>query len=132
MVVLVVDDNETVLAVVAPILRRSGFRVLQAHNLAGARRIWLRLRARIDLVVTDIQMPDGTGLELSSEFAADRPQTPVLFMSGGYFPHDPLVRAHLGPRRAFLEKPFKFPALLERIAELMAPPARRAATAAGG
>ncbi len=121
MLVLVVDDNQMVLAVVTPILRRAGYRVLQAQNLAGARRIWARLGARIDLVLTDIQMPDGTGFDLSIEFAADHPQTPVVFMSGGYVPHDPVIRAHLGPRRAFLEKPFRFSALLDRIGEVMKP-----------
>ena len=129
MLVLVVDDNQTVLSVVAPILKRYGFRVLQAQNLAAARRIWGRLGGRIDLVVTDIQMPDGTGFDLSTEFAADRPQTPVVFMSGGYVPHDPVIRAHLGPRRAFVEKPFRFSALLDRIGEVMAHSARVAVAA---
>jgi two-component system cell cycle sensor histidine kinase/response regulator CckA len=129
MVVLVVDDNQTVLAVVRPILRRYGFRVLQAQSLVGARRIWARLGSRIDLVVTDVQMPDGTGFDLSMEFAADRPQTPIVYMSGGYRPQDPDIRAHLGPRRAFLEKPFRFSALLDRIGEVMANSARMAIAA---
>src|SRR5829696_9292829 len=106
MVVLIVDDNETVLSVVAPVLRRSGFHVLQARDVAGARRICSRASLRIDLVVTDIQMPDGTGFDLSEELKATRPSTPVVFMSGGYLPDDPVLRAHLGPRRAFLAKPF--------------------------
>jgi DNA-binding NtrC family response regulator len=131
MLVLVVDDNQTVLAMVTPVLRRCGYRVLQASNVADARRIWVRLGARINLVLTDIQMPDGSGFDLSREFAADRPQTPVVFMSGGYVPQDPVVRAHLGPRRAFLEKPFRFSALLDLIAEVMARSAR-VAIAAGG
>jgi two-component system, cell cycle sensor histidine kinase and response regulator CckA len=129
MVVLVVDDNETVLAVVAPILRRSGYHVLQAKNLAGALRIISRPRLKIDLVVTDIQMPDGTGFDLSDELHELRPHTPVVFMSGGYRPNDPDLRARLGPRRAFLPKPFTLSTLLARVVEITSAPIERLAMA---
>lgn len=121
MVVLVVDDSETVLAVVSPILRRSGYRVIQARNVTEARNVWSRDDVPIDLVVTDVQMPDGTGFDLSRELDASRPRTPVVFMSGGYGPQDAIVREHLGPNRAFLAKPFSLSALLARVVEITAP-----------
>jgi two-component system cell cycle sensor histidine kinase/response regulator CckA len=129
MVVLVVDDSETVLSVVSPILRRSGYRVLQARNVAEARHVWARQDVNIDLVVTDVQMPDGTGFELSREIRADRPHTPVVFMSGGYEPQDPDIREILGPNRAFLAKPFSLSALLARIVEITSPPLVASASA---
>jgi DNA-binding response OmpR family regulator len=129
MVVLIVDDNETVLSIVAPVLRRSGFHVLQARNVAGARRIYSRRSLRIDLVVTDIQMPDGTGFDLCKELETTRPHTPIVFMSGGYLATDPILRAHLGPRRAFLPKPFTLSALLARVVEITSGPIACAAIA---
>jgi DNA-binding response OmpR family regulator len=129
MVVLIVDDNETVLAVAAPVLRRSGFHVLQARDVAGARRSCSRHSLKIDLVITDIEMPDGTGFDLAEELKASRPRTPVVFMSGGYLPNDPLLRAHLGPRRVFLAKPFTLSALLARVRELVVQPMRLAIAA---
>jgi DNA-binding NtrC family response regulator len=129
MVVLVVDDSETVLSVVSPILRRSGHRVLQARSVTEARGIWSQPDTRIDLVVTDVQMPDGTGFDLSREIDADRPDMPVVYMSGGYSPHDPLVRKHLGPHRAFLAKPFSLSTLLARVVEITTPLASVAAGA---
>lgn len=129
MVVLVVDDSETVLAVLAPILRRSGYHVLQARNVTEARHVWSSRDADIDLVVTDVQMPDGTGFDLSREIGVDRPQTPVVFMSGGYTPQDAIVRENLGPNRAFLAKPFSLSSLLARIVEITAPPMMASASA---
>ena len=120
MLALVVDDEELVRAVAANILKRSGWRVLLAHNVADARRIYARteLRRRLDLVVTDIQMPGASGFDLGRELAVLCPGIPVLFMSGGYRDHDPEILVHLRPGRVFLEKPFSERSFLTRLAEV--------------
>jgi DNA-binding NtrC family response regulator len=119
MLVLVVDDDELVAATVAAALRRGRHRVLVARDLASARRVCARLP--LDLVVSDIQMPDGSGLELAAELTVSRPELPVLLISGGYLRSDPEVLAQLGPRRMFLEKPFTWPELFDCVADLMEP-----------
>ena len=118
MLALVVDDEELVVGVVANILKRSRYRVLRARSVADARRIYSRTTLRLDVVVTDIQMPGGSGFELSRELAVLRPEIPVLLMSGGYRDTDLEVRAHLRPGRVFLEKPFRESAFLGCLSEL--------------
>jgi DNA-binding response OmpR family regulator len=131
MVALVVDDEDLVLAVVKQFMKRAGYRVLVARNLAGARRICSRLTLPLDLVVTDIQMPDGSGLSLGQEIGVSRPQTPVLYMSGGYRKDDPHIQGHLGPGRAFVEKPFTEGPLMAALDALRGPSLRPLAHSAG-
>jgi CheY-like chemotaxis protein len=119
---VVVDDNPTVLAVVSRVLKRDGFRVLRARNLDAARRICWRRKLRIDLIVSDIELPDGSGLMFSAELSLRRPDTPLVLMSGGFRPNDPNVRRHLGPGRTFLPKPFTPGALMTKVAEVMPTP----------
>lgn len=129
---VVIDDNPTVLAVVTRVLKRDGFRVLSAGNLDGARRICWRRKLRIDLIVSDVELPDGTGLMLSTELSLRRPDTPLVLMSGGFRPNDPDLRRHLGPSRVFLPKPFTPLALMSKVAEVMPwPPMPPLAAGAG-
>jgi len=114
---LVVDDNEIVLDVVARVLRGAGHRVLVARDLASARRIGSRERLRIDLLVTDVEMPDGSGFDLADNFAALRPEIPVVWISGGYLQRDREVHTRIRPGRVFVEKPFTIPALMAAIAQ---------------
>jgi DNA-binding response OmpR family regulator len=124
MVALVVDDEELVLAVVRQFMKRAGYRVLVARNLTVARRVCSRVTLPLDLVVTDIEMPDGSGLSLGQEIRSSRPQTPVLFMSGGYRKDDPRLEGILGPGRAFVEKPFTEGPLRAALDALRGPGAR--------
>lgn len=132
MVVLMVDDSEFVLGALTSVLRRARHRVLLARNLAAARRICSRTTLPLDLVLSDIQLPDGSGLTLAGELAAARPSLPVVLMSGAYRRNDPVLMPHLGPGRIFLPKPFIPRVLLERIDEVVPAAPRRLAAAAGG
>lgn len=117
-VALVVDDEPLIRALVANVLERVGFRVLCAADAATARRVCSRTTLPLDIVVSDIHLPDGSGLAIARELAVQRRHVPVLFMSGGYVEGDPILLSHLRQGRAFLEKPFTERALTTKIAAL--------------
>ena len=80
--VLAVDDEPDLLEAVRRILARQGHTVLCATNVAEAMRICRTHDGRIDLLLTDVRMPDGTGTDLAAEATRARPELAVLFMSG--------------------------------------------------
>jgi CheY-like chemotaxis protein len=130
LVVLVVDDNDLLLSLVGRILDTAGIAVLQAGSAADALRLWQDSPIPIDMLITDIEMPGKSGFALADQLTLDRPDLPVLFMSGSYR-HDPRLRDRLGRRSAFLEKPFTEQSLLAEVFELAAQPIRRASCSAG-
>ncbi len=81
--VLVVEDESAVRRMMVRTLEGSGYEVLEADDGVQARRIWGGMKRRIDLLVTDMVMPNGvSGLELAREFAAESQELPVVFVSG--------------------------------------------------
>jgi DNA-binding NtrC family response regulator len=81
--ILVVDDNDTVLKVVGEILKDANFHVLSAGNGAGAIEIAKEHKGRIDLVLSDVDMPSMSGPDLGLALRAMRPNIHVMLMSGG-------------------------------------------------
>ncbi|HVZ01524.1 MAG TPA: response regulator [Dongiaceae bacterium] len=79
--ILLVEDDETVRDAVSTMLERAGYAVTQAENgliAAGLIENWTP-----DLVITDIFMPDGDGIEILSLIKKRRPALPVIAISGG-------------------------------------------------
>jgi PAS domain S-box-containing protein len=112
--VLLVEDEPQVRAVAARALRSAGYRVLESTNGRDGLQVARRERGAIDLIVSDVVMPEMGGkemVELARQFA---PKAAVLFVSGytaGSFPapaEDPAARM-------FLQKPFTPQELLERV-----------------
>jgi len=83
--ILLVDDHATVRSSVRDVLRGSGYKVLEAGNGEGA----LRLLDGVDLLLTDLKLPDMDGADLAATAAAARPGLKVAFMSGYAWPRDP-------------------------------------------
>ncbi len=122
--VLVVDDAPNSRRATATMLRRSGHEVHEAEG-GEAALVWLRCEP-CDLVVTDILMPNGDGIELIRGLAATRPHVPVIAVSGG-------GRLNAGPylsmagnlgASAVLRKPFEPEELLRRVADVLSCPPR--------
>ncbi len=76
--VLVIDDEAEVRSVVARALRADGHAVATAEDLASARE---RVAEGTDLIVLDLQLPDGFGLELCRELRADGSTVPILLLT---------------------------------------------------
>lgn len=109
--VLVVDDDPLMLQMITKILSRDGYEIIAASSGQEALAA-LDARGTVDLLVTDVSMPEMTGPQLASRIRERLPQLPVLFETGF---SDMLFddRPELDERSAFLEKPFTSRGLLE-------------------
>jgi CheY-like chemotaxis protein len=114
---LVVDDDPEVRKLEVEVLCREGYTVLQAESAAEALRVAATTSA-IDLLITDLAMPEADGLELTRRFRLLHPETPVLVVSGSL----PLLRAKSDKdldRFGFLAKPFQLHELTEKVRMLL-------------
>jgi two-component system cell cycle sensor histidine kinase/response regulator CckA len=116
-VVLVVDDEEDVRELVREILRAAGFEALGARDGEQALRA-LRDDPSVDLVLTDVMMPNYDGPTLARRIAHDRPDLPVLFMTG-YPPETLRALGMLPPGDPPIEKPFPIQELVRRVREAL-------------
>jgi PAS domain S-box-containing protein len=116
--ILLVEDEEAVRALAKKILERQGYHVFEARHGADALRVAEQLDGRIDLVVTDVVMPQMNGRELAERLAAVRPGVAVLFMSG-YTDDEIIRRGLLDPDMAFLQKPFTAHALARAVRDML-------------
>ena len=113
--VLVVEDEPRVRQLVAKVLRRRGFVVLEAEDAEAALRLFGDQAPDITLLLTDLVMPGMNGQELADSLAAAHPQLKVIFMSG--FSEDELaVRGLADMGAAYITKPFS-PDVLTMIVE---------------
>jgi CheY-like chemotaxis protein len=109
-VVLVTEDEDTIRALARRILEREGFTVLEARDGREAIRVAAGYPSRIDLLVSDMVMPNLGGSELFAHLRLLRPDLRVLFVSG-YTDDDIIRRGLKDAGSAFLQKPFTAHAL---------------------
>ena len=109
--VLVVDDYGSLCNMIAGMLRPRGYRVLTAASGEEAQAL-ARDNAGIDLLLTDIEMPEMRGDELAAWFRTATPSTRILFMSSQRVVSAP-APVH------FLEKPFSAHGLLTKVREVL-------------
>ncbi len=102
---LVVEDDPQVRSVMARILRRAGYGVLEAASSGEALRIWEGTPERIAVLVADVILPDRAGPELARALLRRDPGLRVVFVSG-YSVDDLRARVRLPPDVTFLAKPF--------------------------
>ena len=114
--ILVVEDQVSVKRLVARVLERVGHKVLTASNGLEALQCWEKMEGRIDLLVTDVVMPEMGGPELVKKLRGLAPGLKVIFLSG-YAADSPLQQMLLSPGVEFLEKPVQMKDLLERVRE---------------
>jgi two-component system, OmpR family, response regulator CpxR len=111
--ILCVDDNEQLLSIRKVILETRGYRVLTATNASDALQMFKT--GGIDLVLTDLVMPEVDGTELIERIKAISPETPAILFSGKIRIFERDTRADV-----FLPKGMYAPAeLLERIRLLL-------------
>ena len=115
--VLVIEDEGAVRELVLEVLAELGLASLGARDGASALKI-LQSDARVDLVVTDIGLPDIDGRALADCARALRPDLKFLFITG-YAENAARTRGFLAPGMAMVTKPFAVDALAERIREMI-------------
>jgi CheY-like chemotaxis protein len=113
---LVVDDDPTVRYLEVEILSGRGYRVLEAENAMAALRL-ADTNEKIHLLLTDLSMPEMDGIELTRQFRAVHPETPVLLVSGSLA----LMQDRFQdlPHFDVLEKPFGFEELIGKVEALL-------------
>jgi CheY-like chemotaxis protein len=120
--ILLVEDEVAVRRSVRRILERAGYTVLEARHGADALLVWHEHEA-IDLLITDLRMPEVGGRELMAALHAIKPDLPVIAMSG--YPPDvgdaPLEAWNAAGRAQFLAKPFSTEVLLSAVEHLLHP-----------
>lgn len=103
---LVVDDTDVVRVIVGRLLRRQGYKVLTAASAAEAKALFHQPGEAIALLLADVVMPGGSGLDLYRDLAAEVPGLKVIFMSG----HSDEVAARRESARSgmpFIRKPIE-------------------------
>ena len=116
--ILVVEDEAGIRALVRKILRRQGYTVLEASNGDEALQACAQQKGRIDLLVTDVMMPQMSGRELADKLTSLRPDLRVLYVSG-YTDDAMLQSGSFPPGTAFLQKPFTLGSLLGKVREVL-------------
>jgi CheY-like chemotaxis protein len=122
--VLVVEDEDVVRAMACRGLRDHGYTVLEARNGVEAIALVEADPGAIDLVVSDVVMPELGGRELAARLALLEPAIPVLYMSG-YTGEDVIQRGLMDPGSHFQPKPFTPDGLARTIRELLDSGVRR-------
>lgn len=104
--ILVVDDDPEVREIVAEFLLDAGHRVMQAEGGLTALNL-LSEQPDFDLVITDVRMPDMSGIELADRITRERPELKIILISGFF------VSQHVA--RRVLRKPFRMKELAEAV-----------------
>jgi PAS domain S-box-containing protein len=114
--ILLVEDEDSVRVIVGAVLRRQGYRVLEAATPRQASEIFDQHQNEIDLLLTDVVMPEMNGPALAQRLVAAKPDLRILFISGYAnvgFPGD--ASAHV----SLLTKPFQGSTLLAKVREVL-------------
>lgn len=116
--ILVVEDEAGIRGLIRRILSRQNYEVIEASNGRQALELAKDVPGTIDMLLTDVVMPEMGGFDLAQELLKQRPQTKVLFISGytGLAGFDP---AQLPPGSGFLQKPFTLNALLAKVRDVL-------------
>jgi PAS domain S-box-containing protein len=110
--VLLAEDDQAIRKLAMQVLGRAGYAVLEAANGTEALTIARSHEGPIDLLVTDVKMPGGGGLEVARALRNARPEMAVLFMSG-YSNEKTLEEIRADGRAEMIWKPFSPAALLK-------------------
>ena len=109
--ILAVDDDRDVLTFLETVLQSAGYRVLRAEGGWNAVEVYEACGEPIDLLLTDVIMPDLTGPVVAERIRSRQPDLPVLFISG-HHDADLLQRFVTQKGFALLPKPFTTESLL--------------------
>ena len=111
-VVLLVEDDDPVRELIGRALRANGFEVVAAAS--GEEALELEHDRHVDLMLSDVMLPDQNGFEVAGQIHARSPHIPIVFMSG-YYDQAVAEAAHLDISSTILQKPFAMADLLAHL-----------------
>jgi CheY-like chemotaxis protein len=116
--ILVAEDEKEVRKLSVQILKRQGYRVLEASNGVEALKIFEQQKDPVHLILTDVVMPHMGGKELADRLRSICPKIKVVFTSG--YPDRALAqKARSDSHLDFLGKPFSPAGLLQKVREVL-------------
>jgi two-component system cell cycle sensor histidine kinase/response regulator CckA len=116
--ILVVEDNAEILSISQFILEEQGYRVLTASSPTQAQQLAKNFSVDIDLLITDVIMPEMNGWDLSEKIKLIFPKIKVLFMSG--YTADVIARHGVLKKGIhFIQKPFALNELANKVREVL-------------
>ena len=122
--ILVVEDEDGIRSLIAEVLQRNGYTVLEASQGREALALVESRQGSIDLLVTDLVMPQMGGRELAEAIVASHPAIKVLYISG--YPDKASAQGKAyPPGSALMEKPFAPEALARKVRKMLDAPPRR-------
>jgi len=116
--VLIVEDEEEVRKIAMAILRRQGYKVLEAPQGGDAFLICEKYEGPIHLMLTDVVMPRMDGMELAQRLLSMRPEMKVIYMSG-YADNAILRHGFLEEGVDYIQKPFTVSRLARKVREVL-------------
>jgi len=119
--ILLVEDEDSVRNLIARILRKNGYKVLEARAGAEAMEIVVHRKRRIDLALTDMVMPGMGGKALADRLKALRPRMPIIFMSG-YSDEAVMSQGEIEAGSLFITKPITYDLLLKMLRQALDSP----------
>ena len=103
--ILLAEDEESLSRMISQVLTSQKYLVLRAKNGEEALALFEANQTNIDLLISDIEMPRMSGVELRNNVREQNPQLKIILMSA--FPPEPhLISLHLGSYDKFIPKPF--------------------------
>jgi len=116
--ILLVEDDESVRKLCKHSLEQCGYTVLDSEGAMGAMKACQEYSGDIDLILTDVVMPNMNGPEMVELLVPIMPQSKVLHMSG-YTDNAVLTTEVLEPGMNFLQKPFSLDSLAEKVRSVL-------------
>ncbi len=117
--ILVVEDELVLREMARDFLTDAGYRILEAGSGREALQVWGEHRAEIDLLLTDMKMPEGvSGMDIAEKMVAEHPSLRVIFTSGY---SDDIVSPEILARNnaKFLPKPYAYTDLTRLVREAL-------------
>jgi CheY-like chemotaxis protein len=116
--ILVLEDEQQVLSIIENMLTHRGYSVITASSGQAAAALSQHDSGPIDLLITDLGIPDMSGREVWTTIRKGHPNCKVLFISG--YPEDFVALEDIGDgQKIFLQKPFGSESLLTRVREIL-------------
>ncbi len=114
--ILLVDDEKPTLEVMSMMLTQSGYKVQAANSPGEALELFRKSPQAFDMVITDLTMPEMTGIRLASEIYTCRPELPVILMTGYEKNMENMGKSNIV---RLLKKPIRFETIVSAINEVI-------------
>ena len=116
--ILLVEDEELVRKLMCEVLEMEGYKVLPCSHPQEGIEASQRHCGEIDLLLTDVVMPDMNGCDMAKRIREIIPKLRVVFMSG-YTEHALICNGEVNPQCEYLQKPFTLKTLMRKVARVL-------------